>query len=149
MSEPSDRVPKILASGREVVVEDVETLWSGLLAGSSTARQTAIRAQLLLETANATHVANWGLSSLHAITVRGDPATEEVSAAHERWRHQVSEYEADPGAWDRAYYRQIIIDFARRHGPERARTLGDKLVASGELREADVAAALTPDPDAG
>ena len=40
---------------------------------------------MLMETANATHVANWGLNSLYAVTFRGVPAAEDVSVAHERW----------------------------------------------------------------
>jgi len=73
MSEPSDPIPEIVASGREVVAEDVEPLWSDLMEGRSTAQQTAMRARMLMETANATHVANWGLSSLYAVTVRAVP----------------------------------------------------------------------------
>ena len=38
-------------------------------------------------------------------------------------------------------------DFAKRPAAVRARPLGGKLVASGELRDADVAAALAQDPD--
>ncbi|MGB6455219.1 MAG: hypothetical protein WBH47_12120 [Streptosporangiaceae bacterium] len=106
-----------------------------------------VRARMLLDTANATHVANWGLSSLYAVTFRGVPAAEDVSVAHERWRRHVREYQADPDTWDRSYYQRMIIDFAKRHGAERARALGRKLVGSGELRDADVAAALAHDPE--
>ena len=60
MSESSDPVLEIVASGREVVPEDVEPLWSDLMDGRSTAQQTATRSRLLMETVNATHVANWG-----------------------------------------------------------------------------------------
>jgi hypothetical protein len=112
--------------------------------GRSTAQQTAMRARMLMETGNATHLANWGLSSLYAVTFREVPAAEDVSVAHERWRRHVREYRADPDAWDRSYYRRMIIDFANRHGTERARAFGGKLVASGELRDT----ALAQDPDA-
>ena len=43
----------------EVVPGDVEPLWSDLIDGRTTAEETATRARLLMETANATHVANW------------------------------------------------------------------------------------------
>lgn len=102
---------------------------------------------MLMETANATHVANWGLNSLYAVTFRGVPAAEDVSVAHERWRRHVREYQADPGTWDRNYYQRMIIDFAKRYGTERARAFGGKLVASGELRDSDVATALALHPD--
>jgi len=147
MSESSDPIPEIVASGREVVTEDVEPLWFHLMHGRSTAQETATRARMLMETANATPVANWGLSSLYAITFRGVPAAVDVSVAHELWRRHVCEYQADPAAWDRNYYQRMVIDFAKRHGTERARAFGGKLVASGELRDADVAAALAMDKD--
>jgi hypothetical protein len=147
MAESSDPILEIVASGREVVPEDVEPLWSDLMDGRSTTQETAMRAQMIMETANATHVANWGLSGLYAVTFRGVPAPEDVSVAHERWRRHVREYQADPVAWDRNYYQSMIIDFAERHGTERARAFGGKLVASGELRDADVAAALAQDPN--
>jgi hypothetical protein len=41
----------------------------------------------------------------------------------------------------------MIIDFAKRYGTERARAFGGKLVASGELRDSDVATALALHPD--
>ena len=147
MSESSDPIPEIVASGREVVTEDVEPLWFDLIDGRSTAQETATRERVLMETANATHVANWGLSSLYAITFRGLPAAVDVSVAHESWRRHVREYQADPDAWDRNYFQRMVIDFAQRHGTERARAFGGKLVALGELRDADVAAALAQDPD--
>jgi len=106
-----------------------------------------MRARVLMDTANATHVASWGLSSLYAVAFRGVPAAEDVSVAHEGWRRHVREYRADPDAWDRSYYQRMIIGFAKRHGTERARAFGRKLVASCELRDADVAAALAQDPD--
>lgn len=146
---PESSDPEIVASGREVVTDDVEPLWSDLMDGRSTAQETAMRARMLMETANATHVANWGLSSLYAVTFRGVPAAEDVSVAHERWRRHVREYQADPDAWDRNYYQRMITDFAKRHGTERAKAFGAKLVASGELRDADLAAALARDRDAG
>jgi hypothetical protein len=121
MSESGDPIPEIVASGREVVAEDVGPLWSDLMEGRSTARQAAMWARMLMDTANAAHVASWGLSSLHAVTLRGVPAAEDVSVAHERWRRHVREYQADPDAWDRSYYRRMIIDFTKRHGTERAR----------------------------
>lgn len=43
-------------------------------------------------------------------------------------------------------HQRMIIDFANRHGAERARAFGARLVASGELHDADVAAALAGDP---
>lgn len=149
MPESYDPVTQIVASRREILIEDVEPLWSDLMDGRRTARETATRALTLMETVNATHVANWGLSSLYALTHLGAPAAENVTAAHERWRRHVREYQADPAAWDRNYYQQMIIDHAEQYGTERARAFGGKLVASGELRDADVAAALAQDPDIG
>lgn len=126
----------------EVVPRDVEPLWSALQEGRTTPELTATRARLLMETANATHVANWGLSSLYALTFRGACSPEDLAAAHEQWQRHVNDYEADPEAWDRRYYQRMIIDFAERHGVDRARHLGARLVASGELTDEDVAAAL-------
>lgn len=148
MSNSSDAVSEIVATGREVVPEDVEALWSDLMDGRSTAQETSMRARLLMETVNVTHMANWGLSTLYALTYEGVRDTEAVGLAHERWRRHVRDYEADPAAWDRRYYQRMIIDFANRHGTERARAFGAKLVASGELRDPDVAAALGQDPRA-
>jgi hypothetical protein len=146
MFESSDPVLEIVASGRKIVPEDVEPLWSDLMDERSTAQQTAARARLLMDTVNATHVANWGLSSLYALTFRGVPKADDVASAFQRWQRHVRDYEADPDAWDRSCYQRMIIDFAERHGTGRARALGAKLVASGELRDADVAAALAEDP---
>lgn len=147
MPESSGPIPEALASGCEVVTEDVEHLWSDLMDGRNTVWEAATRARMLMEAANATHVANWGLSSLYALTFRAVPAAEDVSVAHERWRQHLREYQADPAARDRNYYQRMIIDFAKRHGTERARALGGKLVASRELRDADVASALAQGPD--
>lgn len=147
MPASSDPVPEIVTSRREVVPEDVEHLWSDLMAGRSTAGQTATRAQMLMDTANATHVANWGLTSLYGLTMRGTPAAEDVLAAHERWQRHVREYQAGPEAWNRNYCREMITDFAKRYGTERARRFGGRLVAAGELRDADVSAALAEDLD--
>jgi hypothetical protein len=146
MSESSDPVLEIVASGREVVPDDVVSLWHDLMDGRSTAQQTAARARLLMEAVNATHVASWGLSSLYALAFRGVRKADDVASAFERWRQHVRDYEADPDAWDRSYYQRMIIDFAERHGTERAKALGSKLVASGVLRDADVAAALAGEP---
>jgi hypothetical protein len=146
MSDSSDPVSEIVAAGREVVLEDVEALWSDLMDRRRTAQETAARARLLMETVNVTHVANWGLSTLYALTYEGVRDAEGVGLAHERWRRHVRDYEADPAAWDRRYYQRMITDFANRHGTERARAFGAKLVASGELRDRDVAAAMGQDP---
>ena len=113
--------------------------------GRTTAEETATRARLLLETANATHVANWGLSSLYALTFRGTGSAGDIAGAHDRWQRQVRDYEADPAAWDRSYYQRMIIDFSVRHGTDRARHLGGRLVAPGELTDEDVPAALAPE----
>lgn len=95
-----------------------------------------------METVNATHVANWGLSSLYHLTLDGAPAVEVLEEAHARWRQLVREYEADPPAWDRAYYQQMIRDFVKAHGSDQARAFGARLVASGEMREEDLEEAL-------
>jgi hypothetical protein len=148
MSDSSDPVSEIVATGREVVPEDVEALWSDLMDGRSTAQEAAARARLLMETVNVTHVANWGLITLYALTYEGMRDADGVGLAHERWRRHMRDYEADPAAWDRRYYQGMIIDFANSHGTERARAFGAKLVASGELRDQEVAAALAQDPRA-
>jgi hypothetical protein len=149
MPELSDPVPQIVASRREVIIEDVQPLWSDLIDGRRTARETATRAQILMDTVNATHVANWGLSSLYALTFRAVPTVEELTAAHQRWRRPVLGYQADPAAWDRRYWQRMIIGFAEQYGTERATAFGGKLVASGALQDADVTAALAQDPDTG
>ena len=145
MSDSNDPVPEIVGSGREVVPEDVEVLWSDLIDGRRTSQETATRARSLMEAANATHVANWGLSSLYALTHVGTQDAEALVLAHEARRQHVREYEADPGGWDRRYYQRMIAEFAKNHGDERARHLGARLVDSGELRPCDVDAALTID----
>lgn len=129
----------------EVGSGDVEPLWSDLIDGRTTAEETATRARVLMETANATHVANWGLSSLYALTFRGTGSVGDIAVAHERWQRQVRDYEADREGWDRSYYQRMITDFAERHGTDRARHLGGRLVASGELTAEDVAAVLAPE----
>ncbi len=147
MSESSDPIPEIVASGREVVADDVEPLWSGLMewakhrpgdshagANADGHRERNARGELGVEQPVCRHFSRV-------------PAAEDVSVAHERWRRDARGYQADPDAWDRGYYRRMIIDFAKRHGTERAMAFGRKLVASGELRDADVAAALAQDPD--
>lgn len=146
MSDSSDPVSEIVATGREVIPEDVEALWSDLMDRRSTAQETAARARVLMETLNVAHLANWGLSTLYALTNEGVRDTQGVGLAHQRWRRHVRDYKADPAAWDRRYYQRMIISFADRHGLERARAFGAKLVASGELRDRDVAAALGQDP---
>ncbi len=83
-SRPSGAA-KNVSSGREVVPDDVEILWFDLMAGRSTARQIAKRARLLMETVNATHLANWGLSTSYALTSSGTPGQDRIRLAHERW----------------------------------------------------------------
>jgi hypothetical protein len=120
MSDSTDPVSEIVAAGREVVSEDVEALWSDLMDGRSTAQETSTRAHLLIETMNMTHMANWGLSTLYALTYEGARDAEGVGLAHERWRRHVRDYEADPAARDRRYYQRMIDppadgdDIARR-----------------------------------
>lgn len=146
MSESSDPIPEMVASGREILLGDVVTLWSDLLSERRTAKETAARAQVLLDTVNASHVANLGLSSLYHLTYRGAPAPEDILAAHERWQQHLREYQADPEAWDRRYYQRMIVAFAKSHGIERARAFGGRLVATGMLRDADLIASLAGDP---
>jgi hypothetical protein len=111
-----------------------------------TAQETAARARLLIETVNVTHVANWGLSTLYALTYEGVRDADGVGLTQECWRRHVRDYEPDPAAWDRRYYQRMITIFSNSHGTERARVFGARLVASGLLLDRDVAAALTQDP---
>lgn len=126
----------------EVVPEEVDLLWSDLLSGRSTVSETVARTRRLMDTANATHVASAGLSALHAVTFGRDDSEVDRVMAYERWRQHVREYDADPVGWNIRYYQRMIVGFAERHGTDRARQLGAKMVASGELSVADVEAAL-------
>lgn len=146
MSASNDPLLEIVASGRSIVPEDVELLWSDLMDGRSTPQQTASRTRLLMEAVSAAHVTSWGLSSLYALTVRGVAEADVVASAYDRWRRHVRDYEAAPDAWDRRYYQRMVIDFAERHGTGPARALGVKLVAAGEMQAEDLAAALAMNP---
>jgi hypothetical protein len=147
MNDSTDPVIQIIESGREVIPDDVELLWSDLIEGRCSSTETMARARLLMATANATHVANWGLSSLYHLIYAG---TEDAAAhrlAREAWRHHVREYHADPEGWDRNYHQRMLIDFAEEHGIDRARLFGERLVRWGEMRHADVISALPEGPD--
>ena len=138
MTESNASVARLAASGREIIPEDVEPLWLDFMDGRATAEETATRAELLMETVNVIHVANWGLSSLYHLTYRGEPCSGDIEAAFESWRRQVREYRAEPEAWDRRHYQRMLRDFAERYGAERARAFGVRLVSAGEMHDADV-----------
>lgn len=147
MNDSTDPVTQIVEPGREVIPDDVELLWSDLIEGRCSSTETMARAQSLMATANATHVANWGLSSLYHLIYAG---TEDAAAhrlAREAWRHHVWEYNADPESWDRNYCQRMLIEFAEEHGIDRARSFGEKLFRRGEMRQADVISALSEGPD--
>jgi hypothetical protein len=148
MSESSNPGPEIVASGREVLPTDVERLWTDLLDGRTSVKETMARTQALMDTVNVIHVANWGLSSLYHLTYREAPTVAAIELAHAQWQQHVREYESDPIAWDRAYYQQLLRDLANERGMPRAQALGAKFVATGDLRHEDVAEALALEPPA-
>jgi hypothetical protein len=131
MSDSTDPVFEIVQSGREVIPDDVELLWSELIDGLRSSAETMARGQSLLASANATHVANWGLSSMYHLLYAGTGDAAAHRLAREAWRHDVSEYNADPEGWERTYYQRMLIDFAEEHGTDRARLFGEKLIRSG------------------
>ena len=100
-----------------------------------------------METANATHMANYGLSALYALISSDTEDAATLVRGNDAWRQDMREYQADPEAWDRGYYQRMIFEFAKKHGPERARRFGARLVHAGELRSSDVDAALAGDPN--
>jgi hypothetical protein len=126
----------------EVTSHDVDQLWSDAITGQLTRRQTTQRAETFLDQVNAANpVVNWGLTTLRAACQSGTDA-DSLVAARTRWHADLSEYEADPTAWMRRYYRDLLTSYAMHTGLRQARMFGEKLVRDDVMSEADVAEAL-------
>ncbi|GAA2012465.1 hypothetical protein JL107_06310 [Nakamurella flavida] len=66
----------------------------------------------------------------------------EVGVALTKWEAQLREYDADPDAWMRGYFRRMISDHAGWRGGDAARRFARKLVRAGHLTTEDVEQAL-------
>jgi hypothetical protein len=143
-NRPPDPVPEIVASGREITRDDVEMLWADLINGCYTWQETSQRALALIETVNVDeHIVNWGLMDLYYLWQPGTARdAESQRAKREAWRARLREYDADPDGWNRAYYRDMLVEHAGQFGYDKARSIGRRLGADGLLHDNDVDAAL-------
>lgn len=146
MTEPRlpDPVSGIVASGREITREDVEMLWADLIEGCYTWQETSERALALIDTVNVPeHIVNWGLMDLYYLWQPGTARdAESQRAKRESWRAKLRIYDADPGGWNRRYYRDMLVHRASRSGHDAAAMFGRQLVSSGLLQDTVVAAVL-------
>ncbi len=119
---------------------DADRLWSSAIAGTETLDKLGALAAALIERVNSENpVVNWGLLDFYYLSRPGavrDP--DPLIANYGRWRAQLADFDADPSAWMRSYFRTMLTTFACDHGEARARTFGAKLVARGHLTDGDV-----------
>ena len=124
-----------------VTREDVETWWSNTLAGKCTTTEAANWAESQLDSApDAEELVLQALLYLQGLkhSLASEDERARMAQALALWRAGLRHYDADPDAWNRIYLQQMLRDFANRFDDEQARAFGDKLVASGQLKESDV-----------
>jgi hypothetical protein len=130
--------------GEVVTRHDVEGWWSDFAVGRCSAFEASEWAEQWLG-GNWEELVIQGLLALQGVRHSNLPENalrKRMAAALAVWQQELRSYDADPDAWMRAYFTRMLIDFANRHGAERARAFGLKLVASGQLRDEDVGMAL-------
>jgi hypothetical protein len=126
---------------RLVTREDIETWWSNALTGKCTTTEAANWAESKLD--NAPDVEELVLQALLSLqALKHSPASEDQRTRLARtlglWRAELRRYDADPEAWNRIHLQQMLRDYANQFDDDRARTFGNKLVASGHLEKSDV-----------
>lgn len=142
MTYSSDPLAEAIRTRRLIVAADIDRLWSEFIERRRSSTATLAMAESLLATVNLTHVASWGLSRLYGLIVAGTVDVDAHKQAREAWRAVVEAYDADPRAWDRSYYRNVVAGYARDRGTDRARAFAEKLVRAGAMTQSDVSTAL-------
>ena len=131
-------------SRTEVTRFDVERLWSAAITATETWDVLAESASELVQQANAENpVVNRGLLDFYYLSRPGaDRDAELLIKTHDRWRAELAAFDTDPAAWMRSYFRKLLAEFVGKHGVDKARTFGRKLLAQGHLAESDIADVL-------
>ncbi|HEY0869592.1 MAG TPA: hypothetical protein VGD55_04285 [Acidothermaceae bacterium] len=127
-----------------VTRQEVQQWWSDLVAGRRSRIEASDWAEQWLGGSGEELVVQ-GLLALQAVrhSVLSDlELRPQMADALARWQQELRLYDVDPDAWNRSYFKRLLLDFARRHGAEPARKFGLKLVRSGQLREPDIEDAL-------
>ncbi|WP_345711895.1 hypothetical protein [Kineococcus glutinatus] len=139
----------------EVTRQQVEQWWRDVAEGRCSRLSASRWAESWLEKAPS-GIEELGIQGLlHLQALRHQPAAglpsssdlgmpdAEVADALARWLAECRRHDADPRAWDRAYFRSMITRFAEKHGQEAGDRFGRKLVAKALLTESDLMAALS------
>jgi hypothetical protein len=119
---------------------EVQQWWSDLVAGRRSRVEASDWAEKWLG-GSCEELVVQGLLGLQAArhSVLSDPDLKsQMADALVRWQAELRIYDVDPDAWNRSYFKRLLLDFARRHGAEPARKFGLKLIRSGQLRELDI-----------
>ena len=59
-----------------------------------------------------------------------------------RWQAELRRHDEDPEGWNRRYFQHILVRSRGRHGVDRARAFGGRMVRDGLLTDQDVEDAL-------
>lgn len=124
---------------------DVEALWAAAIADPD--RHDAISAQAEELLAHAENpIVNGGLHAMHDLgRSDADHGAAGLIERRDRWRRRLAEFDVDPDAWMREYFRGMLADHAAGFGERAARRFGATMVRQGLLNPDDVDRAL-PDP---
>lgn len=144
---------------------DVRAYWEDVVAGRRTRTEASHWAypwvqanftgdELVLRALLYLHAIDLGVDDAGGVPLHQEgPAVEylasdgDVATALSRWLRELAIYDDDPDAWNRRHIQTMLRDHAARHGADRARSFGAKLVAARHLTTADVVDALrSPSP---
>jgi hypothetical protein len=122
--------------------QDVERWWRDCVDGRRTTDEVSRWAEDQLDAASPEEeLILQGLLELQGLRF-GDRDAETMRARLRRWQAELEVYDRDPDAWDRRYFQQLLVRFRERHGLERTRGFGRRLVRHGVLSDRDVEEAL-------
>jgi len=162
MPEPlceTDPVAVTSGTGRQPTRADVQICWEDVVAGRRTRTEASrwadpwVQANFageepVLQALLYLHAIDLGVNAGDVPQHQEGPDVEyvasnaDIAAALGRWLCELAVYDRDPDGWTRRHSKAMIRDYGARHGADRARSFGAKLVAAGHLTPGDVLDAL-------
>lgn len=121
---------------------DVERWWQDCIDGRRTTAEASRWAEDQLDASSPEEeLVLQGLLELQSLQF-GDRDAGSMRSRLRRWQAELETYDRDPDAWNRRYFQRLLIRFRERHGLERSRGFGRRLVGHGVLSDRDVEEAL-------
>lgn len=120
-----------------VTREGVERWWRDCIGGRRSRLEASEWAEDQLDRSDAMEeLVLQGLLELQRLQFQDGDA--QTASRFERWQAELHQYDEDPEAWNRGYFQRILVRFLDRHGVERTRSFGRRMVADGFLTDQDV-----------